>query len=52
MMGGHINADSFVKYLRFLRRFLHRFGRETLQGEVVFEFDGRLYRILQYDDPV
>jgi len=32
-----------------LREFLHRFGRETNQGEVVFEFDGEFFRIREYD---
>jgi len=25
-------------------------GRETKQGEVAFEFDGRFYRIRSFDD--
>ena len=33
------------------RGFLHRFGRQTNQGEVVVEFDGRFYRIKTYDEP-
>jgi hypothetical protein len=32
-----------------LRRFLHRLGIETNQGEVAFEFDGRFYRIDEFD---
>ena len=45
----YICADRFEKNLRLLREFLHRFGRETNQGEVVFEFDGKFYRIQRYD---
>jgi len=29
---------------------LHRLGRETQQGEVAVEFDGRFYRITSFDD--
>jgi hypothetical protein len=32
-----------------LREFLHRFGRETNQGEVVVEFDGLFWRIKHFD---
>ncbi len=32
-----------------LRKFLHRFGSETYQGEVVLEFDGKFYRIRKYN---
>ena len=35
--------------LKSLRIFLHKFGRETNQGEVVFEFDGVFYKIRNYD---
>ena len=44
-----IKANSFLNSLKSLRRFLHRFGRETNQGEVVFEFDGRFFRISDFD---
>jgi hypothetical protein len=30
---------------------LHKFGRETKQGEVKFEFDGWLWTIDNYDSP-
>lgn len=46
-----ILPDPFEAGLPRLREFLHRFGRETNQGEVVFEFDGRFYRIKSYDPP-
>jgi hypothetical protein len=45
----YIEPDKFEENFRSLREFLHRFGRETNQGEVVLEFDGRFYRIQKYD---
>lgn len=44
-----IRPAEFLANLARLREFLHRIGRETNQGEVVFEFDGRFYRIRQFD---
>jgi hypothetical protein len=41
--------DRFRAHLQELRTFLHRFGRETNQGEVVVEFDDRFYRIRAFD---
>jgi len=41
--------DEFLKNLPRLRAFLHHMGRETNQGEIAFEFDGRFYRIRQFD---
>lgn len=46
----YIKADNFLNNLKSLRRFLHRFGRETNQGEVVFEFDGKFFRISNFDE--
>lgn len=46
----YIKTDNFLNNLKFLRIFLHRFGRETNQGEVVFEFDGRFFRIFDFDE--
>ena len=43
-----IYPDKFEKNLNSLREFLHRFGRETNQGEVVFEFAGEFFRIQKY----
>ena len=43
--------DEFLKNLPRVRSFLHRMGRDTNQGEVAFEFDGRFYRIRQFDPP-
>lgn len=44
-----IDPDRFVAALPALRTFLHRLGRETDQGEIVFEFEDRLFRIRTYD---
>jgi hypothetical protein len=44
-----IQPDAFVANLPRIREFLHRMGRETNQGEVACEFDGRFYRIRSYD---
>src|SRR5262249_39011774 len=44
-----IDPDRFEANLKALRTFLHRFGKDTKQGEVVVEFDGRFYRITKYD---
>lgn len=46
----YIDADLFVKNVGILKDFLHKFGEETDQGEVVFEFDGRFYRISKYQN--
>lgn len=44
-----IDPDRFEDHIKNLKDFLHRFGRETNQGEVVVEFDGQFYRIKTYD---
>jgi hypothetical protein len=44
-----IRPDEFISNLPRIREFLHRMGRETNQGEVAFEVDGRFYRIRQFD---
>jgi hypothetical protein len=49
IMYTYIDPESFEENAGLLREFLHRFGMETNQGEVVFEFDGRFYRIAEYD---
>jgi hypothetical protein len=46
-----IRPDEFLQALPELREFLHRMGRETNQGEVAVEFDGRFYRIRKFDKP-
>ncbi len=43
-----MSDDILEINLNSLREFLHRFGRETNQGEVVFEFDGEFFRIQKY----
>ena len=45
----YIRPDHFTEHLPALRELLHRMGRETNQGEVAVEFDGRFYRISNYD---
>jgi hypothetical protein len=45
----YINDDAFVRLLPELRRFLHRLGQETRQGEIAVELDGAFYRIHTYD---
>jgi len=45
----YINPDEFEGNLNILRKFLHKFGKQTNQGEVVFEFAGRFFRIREYD---
>lgn len=49
----YIRADDFLKHAPALRNLLHRFGRDTRQGEVVIEFESegsaRLIRIRDYD---
>ncbi|TVS20739.1 MAG: hypothetical protein EA424_02440 [Planctomycetaceae bacterium] len=42
--------DAFLANLPRIREFLHRMGRETNQGEIAFEFDGRFYRIRRFDE--
>jgi hypothetical protein len=47
----YIKPDDFLPRLSELRAFLHRMGRETGQGEIVFEFDGRFFRTRVFDEP-
>jgi hypothetical protein len=44
----YINEEAFARLLPELRRFVHRLGRETRQGEIAVELDGTFYRIHQY----
>lgn len=44
-----IRPDKFIVNLPRIRDFLHRVGRETNQGEIAFEFDGRFFRIRHFD---
>lgn len=54
-LGNPVIVYSFIRPEQFLssfprvREFLHRMGRETNQGEIAFEFDGRFYRIRSFD---
>lgn len=45
----YVRFEQLVTTLPRLRRFLHRMGRETGQGEVAIEFDGSFYRIVAFD---
>ena len=47
-----INPDKFDANFGALRAYAHRFGRETLQGTVMIEFDGVVYRIKSFDLPM
>lgn len=40
---------DFRRHLPRLREFLHRLGRETKQGELVFEFENAFFRIRTFD---
>lgn len=46
----YIRPTEFRLLMPELREFLHKLGRETNQGEVAVEFDGRLYRITTFDE--
>jgi hypothetical protein len=48
----YVYPDRLRAKLRELRQFVHRFGRETNQGEVVVEFDDHFWRIRHFDPPV
>jgi hypothetical protein len=47
----YIEPDKLAANTARLREFLHRFGRETNQGQVVFEFDGGFWPIDRFDPP-
>ena len=49
IMYTYIDPDLFEENAKVLREFLHRFGRETNQGEVALEFDGKFYHVRKYD---
>jgi hypothetical protein len=44
-----IDPDRMEQQVPNLRRFLHRLGLETNQGEVACEFDGVLLKIQNFD---
>jgi len=45
----HVRPRPFVDALPRLRGFLHRLGRETMQGEVTLEFGDEFYRIRVFE---
>jgi hypothetical protein len=45
----YVRVRAFVRAFPRIREFLHRLGRETNQGETVFEFDGEFYRIREFN---
>lgn len=45
----YVDPDRFGASLGNLRRFVHRLGRETRQGEVILEFATRLYKVRKFD---
>jgi len=47
----YIDPDKMAAYMPRLRQFLHRFGRESNQGKVVFEFDDLFWAIDRFDPP-
>jgi hypothetical protein len=46
-----IRPKAFRASLSRVREFLHRMARETNQGEVAVEFEGRFYLIRDFDHP-
>lgn len=44
-----VDPERLEEKLLELRRYLHRLGQETGQGEVVCEFQGVLFKIRDYD---
>jgi hypothetical protein len=51
MIYAYIDPDKFRANMGRLRVFLHRFGRETKQGKVVFEFGNLFWSIDKFDPP-
>jgi hypothetical protein len=45
----YVRPKPFVDSLPRHRGFLHRLGRETMQGEVAFEFGDEFYRIQVFE---
>lgn len=48
MIYTYFSPRLFKEKVRHVRNFIHRFGRDTRQGEIVFEFDNEMYRITEY----
>jgi hypothetical protein len=51
MIYSFIDPVKFRANMARLRNFLHRFGRETKQGKVVFELSDLFWRIDKFDPP-
>jgi hypothetical protein len=51
MIYSFIDPDKFKANMSRLRSFLHRFGRETNQGQVVFELGNLFWSIDKFDPP-
>ncbi len=49
LISAYVYPERFENNCQLLRDFLHEFGRETNQGEVVVEFYGELYKISIFD---
>lgn len=49
MIYAYVDPDKLAANIRRLRIFLHRFGRETKQGKVVFEFANLFWSIDKFD---
>lgn len=45
----HVRPTPFVTLLPRLRRFLHRLGRDTMQGEIAFELGAEFFRIRVFE---
>lgn len=45
----HHYPQTILHVLPRLREFLHRMGRETNQGEIAVDFDGRFHTIQTFD---
>ena len=52
MIYAFIDPDRFRANMSRIRIFLHRFGRETNQGKVVFEFSNLFWSIEKFDSPL
>lgn len=46
----YVKPEPFLSGLPKLPSFLHRLGRQTNQGEIAVEFDGKFYRITTFDE--
>jgi hypothetical protein len=51
MIYSYIDPHKFRANMTRLRDFLHRFGRETHQGKIVFEVGNLFWSITTFDPP-